>query len=483
VRTLWGHQEGLRQFAEPNPNVLALMDVGTGKTGGAIRILCDDYMKAGDVLNTLILAPLSVCSKWKREFALFSTVPEDRILVLTGDCKKRAAVLAQQAKSNRGLIVVTNYQGLLNEHFHAALLKFSPICFVADELHRLKDAGSKTHKAARPLAHAAERRLGLTGTPLPNGLEDIYGQVATIAPHLMPYNFFKFQRLFFYNKNANAPSHVTWPEWAPKPGAAEQIAAIIAPVTFQVKKEECMTLPPLVEETIAVELSPAQRKAYKEMEKAFVAELETAVSIAEFASTKSIRLRQMLAGFAVPHATEPDQNLDPIWFKENPRLDALEDLLDSLKGRKVIIWTVFQPAYKRIAEVCEKMGRSVDFIVGQLPDGKQQTQKQRDAVIEAFEHGSLDTVIANAAAGGEGIDLIAAAEAIYYDRSYNSTHMAQTQGRNYRGGSERHEKITHFHLVAGGTLDEEITTALLEKKDLADAVMNWARAKRGELRA
>ena len=166
----------------------------------------------------------------------------------------------------------------------------------------------------------------------------------------------------------------------------------------------------------------------------------------------------------------PDEvGVAPVWVKENPRMDALAELLDTIGDQKVIVWSVFQPTYKAIADRCEKLGRTVAFLTGE------QSIMQKQQAIEDFCRGSTNTLIANQRAGGTGINLVEAAFSIYYTRGYSLEDHLQSEGRNFRGGSEMHGKITHFHLEALDTLDEVVAAALLQKKSVAESVLAWAK--------
>jgi SNF2 family DNA or RNA helicase len=147
--------------------------------------------------------------------------------------------------------------------------------------------------------------------------------------------------------------------------------------------------------------------------------------------------------------------------------DLLEDITQS---EKVIVWTNFIETYRLLGEVCEKLGLKHVFLTGQ------QTKKQKDDAIEQFET-DPDTrvIIGNPRAGGIGVDLISASSAIYYTRSFSKEDDDQSEGRNYRGGSEKHLKITRYDIVCPGTTDEIVLDALENKANVAESILSWAR--------
>jgi len=462
---LWKHQQAGVIAARSKTNLALFYDVGVGKTATTIYILREEYTKHQSIQNTLIFAPLSVCPQWKKEFAKFSKIDEKHIHVLTGTGVKRTVALQAIIDSKKPAIVVTNYEAIQNKALYALLLKWSPDILVCDESQRLKDSTSVRAKAIYPLAYAARRRFLLTGTPILNSMLDIFGQFKALDHSIFGSNFFEFKRRYFYDKNAYMPRHIHFPDWHPLPNAAKNLGDIIGRASVQAKKSECLDLPPLVRVTVPVQLSAQQRKTYDSMAEQFVAELEGTVVAAEFAMVKTLRLQQIIAGFLVP---EELPSL-PVWCKENPRLDALEELLETINGEKTIIWSVFQPTYAAIAKVCERLKLKYVFLTGEQSAG----QKQES--IESFCRGAAQVIIANPRCGGVGVSLTESRYSIYYTRGYSLEDHLQSEGRNFRGGSEMHEKISHFHLVAEDTLDEVIAQALLNKQNVADAVLGWAK--------
>ena len=137
---LWAHQQRAVELARTRDNLALLFGTGTGKTGTMIQILREEYKKTGEIIPTLIFAPVSVCPQWKKEFSRFSKIPEDRILVLQGSGSKRKDALLKMMMMGKPCIVVTNYEAVQIQPFYEALLKWSPKILVCDEAHRLKDS-------------------------------------------------------------------------------------------------------------------------------------------------------------------------------------------------------------------------------------------------------------------------------------------------------------------------------------------------------
>lgn len=461
---LWAHQEKAIELARFKQHLALFYDLGTGKTATIIKILEEEYVKNG-FQRTLIFAPLSVCAQWEREFRRFSSLPEHYFLVLTQSGKKRSSAIGPYLEQGLPCIIITNYEAIGIDDFYKKLLKFSPTILVCDESQKLKNIRSSRFKKILPLASAAKRRFLMTGTPVLNSLLDLFGQYKILDESILGHNFYVFRAKYFYDANAQwAGKQNYFPNWKPWSSSAEEVGSLIASNSIQAKKSECLDLPPLHKITLDVCLSDQQKKVYKMMEKSFVAELNGKYSIAEIAMTKILRLQQIVSGFLAPENEEAS-----VWFDKNPRMEALGDLLDSISGDKVIIWTVFKPTYRKLNELCIKLGRSTTFLTGL------ESAAQKEESIQRFTKGSINTLIANPAAGGVGVNLTEAKYAIYYSKGYSLEQYLQSEARNYRGGSDQHDRITHYHLSAVDTIDEVITKALLNKKDIGDTILTWAK--------
>ena len=97
------------------------------------------------------------------------------------------------------------------------------------------------------------------------------------------------------------------------------------------------------------------------MKKEFVTSVKEMVMSSEFEMVKTLRMQQILAGFI-----QPDEQEDPLWFDDQPRLDALLQKIDEIGNQKQIIWTVFRPTYKRISKELEKRGYKIEDVLVDL---------------------------------------------------------------------------------------------------------------------
>jgi SNF2 family DNA or RNA helicase len=444
------------------------MEPGVGKSLTTVEIIRRKMNDERQVLKTLIICPPVVIRMWEREWLENTKLTEKNVLALVGTGKQRVDKLLKRIKdAGPEQVVITNYESLLMDGLLGLLRDWGPEVMVLDESQRIKNHSAKRTKRAIALSAYTRYRYILTGTPVLNSPMDLFAQFLFLDGGVrLSANFYHFRARYFYDKNAYMPRGKHFPNWVVRPDTEKHLGELISSISFQAKKSECLTLPPLVEQELEVELSPAQRKSYDEMLRHFITFVNEQAVSASLAITKSLRLQQIVSGFVQPDGEEP------INFKENPRLAALGDLIEDIApDHKVIVWTNFKATYKMIGEMLTRMKIEHCFLTGE------ESQKEKDASIEAFQNGTARVIVSNPAAGGVGVTLTAASYSIWYSRSFNLEHEIQASARNYRGGSERHESITRIDLVAPGTLDQEIMRALKRKEDMAEVILNYAKSR------
>jgi SNF2 family DNA or RNA helicase len=475
---LWQHQrDGVERaftlFKETEPAHFAyFFEQGTGKTLTTITLMRRIFEHHKRPLMTLILCPQIVIKNWYAEIDRFSRCGQ-MVQLLTGPKEKRLRDLHNGVKTGKR-IFVTNLEalatvdGLLWETRRKGKQEVRvPIdhkweMLVVDEIHRLKNPTAKSTKMAIKIADRTFFKYGLTGTPIANNELDLWAPFRILdGGELLGKNYLAFKREFFFDENAGMiGSQRYWPSWKIRPGSAEILAKKIQWKSMRVTKEECLDLPPLVKQVLTVEMSPKQRRAYEEMKRDFITYLDSGVATASIAIVKALRLQQIASGFV---KLEDGQE---IYFPDAPRLNALEELLSDAGG-KVIVWCAFKQNYDAVRRVCAKLGRSITFITGE------QSQAEKDQAERDFTKGDIQTLCANPAAGGTGVNLVEAPLAIWFSRSFKAVDRWQAIARNHRGGSEMHAKVTMIDLVAEQSIDSHVLEALDRKETIAEGILSW----------
>lgn len=450
------------------------MEPGTGKTRTTIEILRNQYNTSKQILPTLILCPPVVCGVWKKEFEKYSKVPQNKIIVLRGPQVKRVALFEKIHTYLDGkMIIVTNYESLIMPNLFSKFKDWKPDVLVADESHLLKERTAKRTKKAIELSQTATRKYILTGTAVLNSELDIHQQIMFLdGGERLGSSWFSFRAKFFYDLNSRMNKNSYFPNWQPKPGSAQEISKKISDISIVAKKSECLDLPPLVRQTIEVDLGPEQRRAYDQMQKDFIAYIGSGACVASIALTKSLRLLETLSGYLPVEQVdgEKDEKKNYI-FKDNPRLQALRDLLQRLTPQhKVITWCTFRENYEQVRKICKELEVGLVEITGETPE-----RERREATARFHDDPSMRVCLSNPSAGGLGISLISASYSIFYSRGYSLSADVQAEARNYRGGSEIHKHVTRIDIVAPGTIDEVVLKALAGKQKVADAIIDGMR--------
>lgn len=440
---LWDHQIRAISLAQQMRGQVFDHDMGTGKTRSAVAF-CRSIVKPEN-LSIVVTCPLSMVPAWAAEFSY----ARYEIRTIWGNATKHVKKLVDW--QDKPGVLILNHHSLHHPKVVNFLLKRKIHVLIVDESHRFKNPDSSWSKNLQTISDRSGYRILLTGTFAPNDEFDIYQQIRIVNPTVFPYGPFVFRKRFWEKRVVEKKSGGSFPVYRLKPDAKERIKSAIAPLVHTVKKSEVLELPPLITTQRVCELGAAARAQYSKLEEELIAEIKGEKFSVSSALAKVGYLQQMLA----------------IEFKE--KFDLLSEVLDEIntKEHKVIIWSHYIASLDAIRDLVAK--RKLGYC--EIRGGQKPINRQ--IAIEKFQ-GDNDTriCIANPQAGGVGIDLTAASYMIYFARGYNFENYAQSQARNYRKGSERHEKITEVILLAQNTIDQTIDNALNKKADTAEFFRN-----------
>lgn len=471
-RALWEHQRlGIERAKDLNHFAL-FFEIGTGKTRTCIEIIKEKNFQNRRLLKTLILTPSVVCFNWKKEFAMFAEgIPQSQVMVLHGSGKDRLHMLE---KTPSYFVVICNYETLGMEPVFEFFKTWKPEVIVADESHRLKSPRAMRTKRAIVLSETSTYRYILSGTPILQDQADLFSQYLFLDKgETFGKNSFTFRHKYFTDANASLRArspHVTWPKWAPKKSKETDLREKVMAIAMEVKKSECLDLPPYIRQVIDVGMTKKQAKAYKEMKDEYITFINSKTFTAQLAITKSLRLQQIVSGFLMGENDEgkikeifgPDSG-----EKYTPREKALlELLLDITPNSKVICWCCWRTNHDMVRRLLSDNGIRYVELLGDS------SGSARATAIQSFrEDDTVRVLVGSQAAGGIGINLIEADTAIYFSKGFSLEHDQQSEGRNYRGGSSIHSKVTRIDLVCPGTIEEQVTEALAKKQEISDRII------------
>lgn len=466
----WAHQLKAIETTKGRDHFALFFEQGCGKTSTLINILRHKFLEFGQ-MSTLILCPQIVIENWKREILAHSEIPESEIYCLTGKGFDRMCDFERFIECKPRRIVITNYESLLMETFWKKKLKpWEPEVVVLDESHKCKEMTAKRTKLVMELSKTAKFRFILSGTPVVNSAFDIFSQFLfldqgeTFGPSI-----YEFKKEYFVDLNSHRPRHCYFPNWQPKSGALSRLNEKVYKKAMRVTKAECLDLPPLVKQIVEFDLRDQQQTIYRNMEADAIVTFKESVVSADLAIKKALRLQQIVTGFV----NTDDGNCKA--FVPNPRLDALEEVIETIdREHKIIIWAVFKQNYEDIRRLLRGMGIGFVEVHGEV------SAKGKQEAVDAFnsQNPNVRVLIGHPSSGGVGVNLTAASYAIFYSRGFSLENDLQAEARNHRGGSERHKSVTRIDLVARHTVDEVVLMALANKMDVSEAILKYMKGRR-----
>lgn len=445
------HQREAIAFLLAHPAAALWMRVGAGKTATLLEAF--RYLRAKDqARRLLVLAPLRVCHYvWPDEVAKWLQFRGLSVAVAHGSTELRHKAFAAKAD-----VTMMNYEGLpwLAENAHHYEL---PDMIVADESTKLKDTRTQRFKALKPLLPHFRRRVGLTGTPAPNGLEDLFGQIYFLDEGERLGRTVTRYRMSYFTQHP----YKTY-EWTLRPGAEAVIYEKLGDLVL--RQPDPKGLPELVVQDVMIDLPPAARRVYDELERQFFVELEEGTITAANAAVKSQKLRQVVQGFLY-------QEQGGASHLHEAKCEALADLFEQLGGEPALVAYVF----RRDAEVLE-----AEFGIPTLSGASPARGRE---LIDAWNRRELGALALHPASAGHGLNLQAGGrDLIFYGLDWDLGLVDQTIGRLHRTGQK---ETVYVHRILGlGTVEELVAQALAAKGQTQEALLDALRRRgRGDSEA
>ncbi len=427
------------------------MEMGTGKTRTALRIA--QLLEAERIC---VVAPLAARPIWRDEVKL--VWPEMRTLNLTkGSIVERAQRLSDAAQHADAFIAVVGYESYWRQPLRKALLAWDPHFVIYDEAHRLKGRTTKQARFAHHLAEKVSHRLGLTGTPSPNGLQDMFSVFKALKPSLFGTRWPDFESMYLIMGGYQGYQIIGYRN---EDGASE----IIQDNSFRITKADALDLPEQVDVRIPIALSPKETNAYEEMKKHAIAEVQDAMTgkygtaLARIVLTSAIRLQQITSGYVKVE----DGSLVKLGTS---KIDTLRDLLEDVLAQTshVVVFCRFTHDVEAIADAVAKIKKSVYVL-----DGRVLPEVRENEIKNFQDYGGV--LVGQIQVSSLAIDLSCAHTAIFYSPDYSLTNYLQARDRLHRIGQTHH--VTYYSLVAEGTVDTKLYRVLEKKENLMRKLHN-----------
>ncbi len=431
------------------PYIALMLDMGLGKTVTtltAIKLLMYSYFS---VSRVLVIAPLRVADvTWSAECMEWEHLNDLRCSKVLGTEKKRLEALEADAD-----IYIVNRENVpwLVKHYKREW-PFDMV--VIDESSSFKNHAAQRFKALRKVRPKISRLVELTGTPTPNGLMDLWSQIYLLdMGKRLGETITSYRARYF--KPGYGNGYVTY-YWEPLTGADKEIYQRISDICVSMKSEDYITLPDMIYNRVPVRLPETAYERYKELERQNVCELEENQVAAFSAAAVSNKLLQLASGFAY---TETEEGEALTLDLHTEKLKALQDIAEAEEHKSLLVFYWFKADLVRLKKTF-KHAREL---------------KTADDVSD-WNAGKIPLLLAHPAAAGHGLNLqFGGSVIVWYGLTWSLELYQQANKRLHRSG-QAHTVIIH-HLIAEGTIDEDVMTALEGKKQGQDAMLEAIKAR------
>ena len=438
------YQSYAKEFIIGHPECGLLLDMGLGKTVITLTALWElilDYFEVGRIL---VIAPLRVArDTWPKEIEKWSHLKGLDFSLVAGSEKERKNALGK--KSFIYIINRENIQWLVDNNY------FNFDMVVIDELSSFKNHKSKRFKSLRKERPNLKRIVGLTGTPAPNGLMDLWAEINLLDMGQRLGRFITGYRERYFVPDKRNQQIVF--SYKPRKGAEEAIYKKISDICVSMKAKDYLKLPELITGSIEVCMSEKEQHAYDQLKTELIVPMGGGDINAENAGGLSNKLSQMANGAVY----DENGNVREIHGR---KIDALEDLIEAANGKPVLIAYWFKHDKERIMK---------RFNVRQIDTRESITQ---------WNNGEIPIGIIHPASAGHGLNLQeGGCHLIWFGLTWSLELYQQCNGRLYRQGQKN--TVVIQHIITKGTNDEDVLKAL-EKKDVSqEALIQAVKAQIG----
>lgn len=435
------YQEYAIRYIETHPISALLIDMGLGKTSITLTAIRNLLFDSFAVCKVLVIAPLRVAKNtWTDEIKKWEHLSTLTYSLIVGNENERLSALNE--KADIYIINRENVDWLVNKSGY----KFDFDMVVIDELSSFKNHQSKRFKSLMKVRPLVKRIVGLTGTPSSNGLMDLFAEFKILdMGKRLGYFIGQYRNTYFKPDKMNGPIVYSY---KPLPNAENAIYEKISDITVSMKANEYLKMPELVTSNCVVELSDNEKKQYDEMKKSLVLEITDGEITAANAASLSNKLCQLSNGAIY----DDEQNIVEI---HDRKLDALEDIIESMNGKPLLVAYWYRHDLERIKS---------RFSVREIKTSED---------ISDWNKGEIPVALIHPASAGHGLNLQnGGSTLVWFGLTWSLELYQQTNARLYRQGQKN--TVVIQHIITKDTIDEQTLKALKKKNktqsDLIDAV-------------
>lgn len=459
------YQKACVEHIITHPFCGVFLDMGLGKTVStltAINYLMLDYLEINSVL---VIAPKRVAeSVWQEEAEKWDHLKHLRFSKIIGSVKQRISAV-MDTKADIYIISRDNVAWLC-ALYGGGKLPFDMV--VIDELSSFKSYKSERFKALRGARPYLKRLVGLTGTPAPNGLIDLWPQIYLMdRGERLEKTISRYREKYFRPGQTNG--HVVY-SYDLMSDSEYLIHKKIEDICISMKADDYLEMPERTDNYIKLKMPEQIKKQYDDFEKNKVLDLfkseqeyldnayKWVDKPVEINAVNAAALSNKLLQFANGAVYDENRKVFPI---HDIKLEALKEIIEDANGQSVLVAWTFQFDRDRI----------MDYLKKYKP---RELKTNKD--IEDWNAGKIQVMLAHPASAGHGLNLQAGGNLIvWFGQTWSLELYQQFNARLYRQGQKNHVVINH--LILQGTHDEDVIRALKNKDKKQNALMNSIKAK------
>ena len=400
----------------------------------------------------MVIAPKKVAEgTWTREADKWDHTKMLRVSPVLGSQAKRIKALNTPAD----LYIVNRENVVWLVDYYRNEWPFDMV--VVDESSSFKSHSAKRFKALASVGNHIERLVELTGTPSPNGLDDLWAQIFLLdGGERLGKRYTWFRERYFQPDKRGADGMVY--SYEAKPGSEEGILEKISDICISMKAEDYLQLPDITYHEIPVEMDPKARKAYTDLEREMVLQLPE--DEGDISVTSAAALSNKLLQLANGAIYDEDRNVHEI---HNCKIEAFMELIESLQGKPALVFYNYQHDRTRILKALEKTGLRIREL---------KTPQDEDD----WNARKIDILLTHPASSAYGLNLQQGGNhVIWFGLTWNYELYTQANKRLHRQGQT--DKVIIHHLICTGTRDEDVMQALQRKDDVQNWVMESLKAR------
>lgn len=440
----YSYQDYASKYILEHPVSAIFLGCGLGKSVITLSAVFDLCLDSFEVRKVLVIAPIRVATNtWPSEIRKWDHLKGLTYSVVVGDEKTRLEALGK--KADIYCINRENVEWLVER----SGVPFDFDMVVIDELSSFKSHQAKRFKALLGVRPAVKRIVGLTGTPSSNGLMDLWAEfrLLDMGERLGRYITRYRQKWFVPDKTDG----VVVFSYKPIEGAEEAIYERISDITISMKSDDYLTLPECVMNDVHVCMDGAEFEDYETLRKEMVADLNGKEIDAVNAASLTGKLLQMANGAVYGDDGEYVRIHDR-------KLDALEDIIEGMNGRPVLVAYWFRHDAERIGK---------RFKVREIRTGKD---------IDDWNKGMIPIAIIHPASAGHGLNLQQGGSTlVWFGLTWSLELYQQTNARLHRQGQK--DTVVIHHIICIDTVDEQVMEALKRKEKVQNALIEAVKAE------